>query len=51
MSIMNSKAEYAAALEKAHKEFPLRSDYPNNQNSCDHNYNFVGYCEMPEVWA
>lgn len=45
MSIMNSKAEYAAALEKAHKEFPLRSDYPNNQNSCDHNYNFVVFCD------
>lgn len=45
MSIMNSKAEYAAALEKAHKEFPLRQAYQNSPDSCVHDYGFVVFCD------
>ncbi len=33
------------AYEKAHKEFPLAKSYPNKPEDCNHNFDFVVYCD------
>lgn len=32
------------AYKKAHKEFPFAESYPYKQDNCNHNFNFVVYC-------
>ncbi len=44
----HAKTEYAHALEQAHKEFPLKKEYPNRPESCDHDFNFVVFCDGGE---
>ena len=45
MSIMNNISERNAAFVKAHNDFPLKPAYPNSRKSCDHNYDFVVFCD------
>jgi hypothetical protein len=45
MSIANSELEYAKALAKAHREYPLREKYEFSPDKCRHNFNFVVYCD------
>lgn len=37
-----------AMFAQAHKDFPLAIKYPNDINTCTHNYNFAVYCD--NVW-
>lgn len=45
MSIRSNKIEYAAALEKAHKDFPFEDHYPYRPHLCNHIYGFVVFCD------
>ena len=45
MSIANNEIEYGRALSKAHSEFPLLPQYPDNPITCVHNFNFVVFCD------
>lgn len=33
------------AYNIAHEEFPFSISYPNSQESCNHNFDFVVYCD------
>lgn len=45
MSIMDSRAEYLKALEKAHLKYPHKIKYSNSQDTCNHNFSFIIYCD------
>lgn len=46
MSIMNNEAEYRAALETAHKEFPPWNNLKYTPATCPcHDYSFVVFCD------
>ncbi len=45
MPITDNRSEYNAALVKAHNDFPLKTTYPNSPERCNHNYNFVVFCD------
>lgn len=45
MSILNDKIAYEAALKKAHEDFPLKDHYENDPLHCNHNYNFIIFCD------
>lgn len=45
MSIRDNEEELKKALEKAHNEYPHKKMYPFKKENCDHNYNFIVYCD------
>lgn len=45
MSILDDKHAYMEALKKAQEEFPRRDHYERRPEDCDHNFNFIIFCD------